>query len=142
MANNALFSVGNSGKDMKTAFTNRILDSLLRVKQELGIDELLVSIHDAKKLASDKVRDYLAEYSTKVTDAVTAADTAAQVVAEQLLITEGGVKRTGKMTEKLIGMAWKNSYEASMEDINSLYPLAQQIVSKYMSNFSVRPKMT
>jgi hypothetical protein len=142
MANNALFSAGNAGNDMKIAFTNRILDSLLRVKQELGIDELLLSIHDAKKLASDKVRDYLAEYSSKVAAAVAAADTAAKLVADKLLTTEGGIQRTGKMTEKLIGMAWKNSYEASMEDINSLYPLAQQIVSKYMSNFSVRPKMT
>jgi hypothetical protein len=149
------------GATSAQAYGSRIQDMIIRIKEDLGVDELLLAIEDSQRIASDKVSKYLSGYKTKVSGAVTAADKAAIAKANQLVgrdgdnltkafndvqgtpvtYTQDTAIRSGKNIEKLVTITWKNTYEMEMEDVNAMMPLAQQIVSKYMSNFNVRPKM-
>lgn len=137
----------------KTAYGARLQDIIIRIKEDLGVDELLLAIEDSQRIASDKVSQYLGLYKTKVSKAVDAADAAAITKANDVIgalsanydpraAVDDAKRRSGKNVEKLVTLAWKNTYELQMEDVNALMPLAQQIVSKYMSNFNVRPKMS
>lgn len=149
------------GTNSAKAYGSRIQDMIIRIKEDLGVDELLLAIEDSQRIASDKVAKYLSGYKSKVSAAITAADKAAIEKAQQL-VGDGGANlakelvdnngapltytkinaiRSGKNIEKLVTITWKNNYEMEMEDVNAMMPLAQQIVSKYMSNFNVRPKM-
>lgn len=125
----------------RDAFQVRIYDALVRIKQELGIDELLLAITDAQSIASSKVELYLAKYQRAVEAAVGAADTEAVNYYTRTLTRDG--TRSARNIEKLLALQWKGVYEVRMEDVNAQMPLAQQIVSKYMSNFSAsaKPKM-
>jgi hypothetical protein len=141
------------------AFEVRVQDAITRMKQELGVDELLLAVRDAKRIASVAVRDYLTTYGDAVERAL---DTADDMAAAKFQAVEAGFQgaqlnqaypavgaqvpanqqlRSGKNVEKLVALAWKSSYEIEMEDVNAQMPLAQQIVSKYMTNFSAKPKM-
>jgi hypothetical protein len=126
------------GGDQESAFKSRVYDALVRVKQELGVDELLLAIDDAKKIASKKVSDYLNDYKTEVAELLEKCDTEAETTFTGLMKKPN---RSVRNIEKLVAMAWKTSYEFGMTDLNSRMPLAQQIVSKYMANFSVKPSM-
>jgi hypothetical protein len=144
--------------DLGVSTTARVGDMIMKIKEDLGVDELMLAIEDSRKIASTRVSQYLSSYERKVYDAVTAADIAAvnkyQAVAidgtggnaAQLGVGDNfnqeSTKRSLRNIEKLVALAWKNTYEAQMEDANAQMPLAQQIVSKYMSNFNVRPKMS
>jgi hypothetical protein len=154
MANTYLFTpqVGQAPVQ-STVFKNRVMDAIIRVKQDLGIDELLLAIQDASEIASERVRGYLAKYQRGVSAIVTEADREATNALERLMLAQnldGNApaqngprgQRSGKSVEKLGANTGKNSYELHMTDLNSRMPLAQQIVSKYMANFSVRPKMS
>jgi hypothetical protein len=125
--------------DQTAAFRARVYDALVKVKQELGVDELLLAIDDAKKIASGKVNTYLTTYETKVVEAIEAADTAGDAKVAELSVAAD--KRSVRNIEKIVALTWKNSYELDMTDLNARMPLAQQIVSKYMANFSVKPSM-
>jgi hypothetical protein len=129
------------------AFQTRIYDLLVKIKEELGIDELLLAIQDAKSIASSKVEQYLNKYEERVRAAVRKADEAANQYfvldlqtdrVDGALINRQPVERSARNIEKLVAMRWKANYEVEMEDVNASMPLAQQIVSKYMSNFSAK----
>jgi hypothetical protein len=154
MANNYLFTPQVGAMPVQsTVFQTRVMDAIIRVKQDLGIDELLLAIQDASEIASERVQRYLAKYRTGVSAIVTSADTEATQALERLMANrtldnnvpaqnEPRGARSGKSVEKLVATTWKNNYELHMTDLNSRMPLAQQIVSKYMANFAVRPKMS
>lgn len=125
----------NAAPDQSAAFVYRLGDSLVRIKQELGIDELLFAIEDAKSIASQQVKDYLTKYSEAVNKAVTSADTDAQTYYKDKLSQGQPGNRSARNIERLLAMKWKANYEVAMEDLNAQMPLGQQIVSKYMNNF-------
>jgi hypothetical protein len=128
-----------NGSTQATAFGVRVADALVRVKQELGVDELLLAIQDASSIASRKVADYLKKYQEAVVKILDESDGIADAQIADL--TGGDTVRSARNIEKLIALSWKNNYELKMVDLNSQMPLAQQIVSKYMANFSVKPSM-
>ena len=133
--------------DQKKAFGVRIFDLLVKIKEELGIDDLMLAISDASSIASAKVTTYLEKYQSRVTAAITSADDAAiqywrddlsQDLHNRAQVNGLPVERSARNIEKLVAMKWKANYEVAMEDVNASMPLAQQIVSKYMSNFSAK----
>lgn len=140
---NLLVATTNQAQGLQvTAFNNRVYDAMVRIKQELGVDDLLGAIDDASEIASEKVKKYLDKYAGKVRDVLKICDNDTKTYFDTLS-GNAAVNRSGRNVEKLIGLKWKSLYEVQMEDVNAQMPLAQQIVSKYMSNFSGKaaPKM-
>lgn len=143
-----LIGLNTLGRRNQTdAFDFRIFDILVRIKEDLGIDELLLAIQDARSIASQRVDQYLDRYQQRVIAAVTNADNAATIYYDQDLRADqidngngGMAQRSAKNIQKLLAMKWKANYEVEMEDVNASMPLAQQIVSKYMSNFAAKAK--
>jgi F0F1-type ATP synthase membrane subunit b/b' len=123
----------------QAAFGIRVYDALVKVKQELGVDELLLAIDDAKKIASSKVETYLTNYKDQVEAIIVSSDAVASTSFDNLV--KDDEKRSARNIEKLVALGWKNKYEMGMTDLNARMPLAQQIISKYMANFSVKPSM-
>lgn len=153
-----LFGAAPDEVKLAQAYPARVGDMLIKIKEDLGVDDLILAIEDSRKIASSRVSSYLANYETKVIKAVEKADDSAITKYKEIAITEpigdagqlaasdnSGVlsgKRSLRNIEKLVALSWKSTYENMMEDANAQMPLAQQIVSKYMSNFNVRARMT
>lgn len=124
----------------KDVVTFRINNGIANIKQELGVDELLVALNDAKEIASPSVKSYLEKYHKKVGDIIDGAETETKTYADRVTKDDN---MSLKNIEKLVATKWKQVYELQMDALNSVYPLAQNIVSKYMANFSRKtsPKM-
>jgi hypothetical protein len=141
---NLISGITLSRQQQTDAFDNRIYEILVRIKEDLGIDDLLLAIADARSIASQRVDQYLERYQERVIQAVVGADDAASLYytqnlrADQALGGIGAAVRSAKNIQKLLAMKWKANYEVEMEDVNASMPLAQQIVSKYMSNFAAK----
>jgi hypothetical protein len=152
-----LFGSAPDAIKLAQAYPARVGDMLIKIKEDLGVDDLILAIEDSRKIASTRVSSYLANYETKVIAAVQKADENAIDKYKEIAVDQtadaGGLavsdnsgvasgKRSLRNIEKLVALSWKSTYENMMEDANAQMPLAQQIVSKYMSNFNVRARMT
>jgi hypothetical protein len=103
-----LFAGGGTlgtASDASIAYSYRIQDMIIRIKEDLGVDELLLAIDDSQRIASEKVSNYLQNYKNKVEKAVQDADKAAVAKFKEMKAQMGdfgaNIKRKFKTLYKL-----------------------------------------
>lgn len=124
---------------------------ILAASRELGVKALIQRVGDAAAVGTDKTQKYLGTYTKHIKDAADKAEKAAAaaydaIMAEPKLAREGAKgtdaelivpNYTDEQIEALVGLAFTQSYKMEMAKVNAKFPIAQEILTKYMTNFKV-----
>lgn len=140
----------DTNANMKGAKDTKLALGILAASRELGVEALLQKVGDAAAVGTDKTQKYLGNYTAEILKAKKAAEDAAAAAHKALIAdtaTREGVEKTAaeglvpvytdEQLEGLVGLAFTQSYKMEMAKINAKYPIAQDILSKYMTNFKV-----